>query len=572
VSASRDGTVRVWNAQSRAHEQVGESFTEHPDVRKALFFANRSQVVSASEDLVLFWDAETRTQIAKPLHDRGLAFAISPDGNCIALKTDDNKSLEILNIQTGTRIGQRLAGDFSWKHSVVFSPDSQRIVTSTSVDRNVRIWDANTGAQIDLIHGPAWNTPDISFFPDKRHIMIHTKKMLGGTVTMFWDSKTHSQTQQDLSRKIDNLSDFSSLSPHGNQLASVSSTFNSVRIWSLEMSVRENLTQNNAFTLNSASYSPDGKFIVTACTDTAIRTWDAGSYSVTENPLIGHTAKVNSASFSPDGKIIVTASDDETICVWSAKTSAQIGEPLTGHRGKGVSVAFSPDGTCFVSADGSTIQTWSAGRFDLGRLIHAIEIPSQFRLSISSASFSFQEQFIAVNIESDPNTTSSFYSSTYTHVFDLKTGTVASFIPFKYRHSSVCFSPEKHLVLFFRYMGYDLHLWNVETHCIAKVFRGHTGTVRRASFSFDGKHIVSASDDHTIRVWNTESSSQIAMYLDLGGSYKKYLKTIEVSPDGKHILSVYHKYNKDHAQIWAMPDRLPSGTSLHRPLDNRGVG
>jgi len=37
------------------------------------------------------------------------------------------------------------------------------------------------------------------------------------------------------------------------------------------------------------------------------------------------------------------------------------------------------------------------------------------------------------------------------------------------------------------------------------------------------------------------------------------LKTIEVSPDGRRILSVFG----GHVQIWAMPDSLPPVTDLN---------
>ena len=117
-----------------------------------------------------------------------------------------------------------------------------------------------------------------------------------------------------------------------------------------------------------------------------------------------------------------------------------------------------------------------------------------------------------------------------------------------------------------------LHLWNAELRCLENVFRGHTDPVKRASFSQDGKHIVSASLDHTIRVWSTETGSQTAVYQNWGNLHSpRSLKTIEVSPDGRHILSVYSGYQTPHIQIWAMPDSLPPGTDLHYSVDDPNV-
>ncbi|MHC5916366.1 MAG: ribosome assembly protein 4, partial [Nostoc sp.] len=64
----------------------------------------------------------------------------------------------------------------------------------------------------------------------------------------------------------------------------------------------------------TASFSPDGKRIVTASSDNTARVWDISGKQLAE--LKGHTSLVISASFSPDGKRIVTASDDNTARVW----------------------------------------------------------------------------------------------------------------------------------------------------------------------------------------------------------------------------------------------------------------
>ncbi|MBR0046023.1 MAG: hypothetical protein IJP75_03945 [Bacteroidaceae bacterium] len=43
---------------------------------------------------------------------------------------------------------------------------------------------------------------------------------------------------------------------------------------------------------------------------------------------------------------------------------------------------------------------------------------------------------------------------------------------------------------------------NVETGTAIRILEGHTSSVYSASFSPDGKRIVSASNDKTIRIWD----------------------------------------------------------------------
>jgi WD40 repeat protein len=51
---------------------------------------------------------------------------------------------------------------------------------------------------------------------------------------------------------------------------------------------------------------------------------------------------VNSAAFSADGRFIVSASDDKTLRLWDVKTALPIGAPLSGHSESVRNAAFSP--------------------------------------------------------------------------------------------------------------------------------------------------------------------------------------------------------------------------------------
>jgi len=69
----------------------------------------------------------------------------------------------------------------------------------------------------------------------------------------------------------------------------------------------------------AASFSPDGKWIVTASEDDTARVWDARSGKPVGEPM-RRLNSFNAASFSPDGKWIVTASLDHTARVWDSST------------------------------------------------------------------------------------------------------------------------------------------------------------------------------------------------------------------------------------------------------------
>jgi WD domain, G-beta repeat len=125
--------------------------------------------------------------------------------------------------------------------------------------------------------------------------------------------------------------------------------------------LRERLVLGHDDVVSSATFSRDGKRILTSSFDKTARIWDAATGKPIGEPLKGHDGKVWSAAFSPADKRIVTASDDNTARLWDAATAKPIGEPLRGHAETVKSAAFSLDGKLIVTASSdNTAHVWDA--------------------------------------------------------------------------------------------------------------------------------------------------------------------------------------------------------------------
>ena len=96
--------------------------------------------------------------------------------------------------------------------------------------------------------------------------------------------------------------------------------------------------------------------------------------------FIGHTGAVVSASFSADGKRVVTASVDKTARVWDADTGKPVGESMA-HGFRINSATFSPDGKRVVTASGDkTARVWDAFWSSLSRSENLIDEVCQRKL------------------------------------------------------------------------------------------------------------------------------------------------------------------------------------------------
>ena len=96
-------------------------------------------------------------------------------------------------------------------------------------------------------------------------------------------------------------------------------------------------------------------------------------------------------------------------------------------------------------------------------------------------------------------------------------------------------------------------MWDVKGNQITEL-KGHTSNVNSANFSPDGKKIVTASWDTTVRVWDIKGN-QIAEF----NGHTSYINSAYFSPDGKEIVTA--SLDKT-ARIWdSKDDQIPERQS-----------
>ena len=97
---------------------------------------------------------------------------------------------------------------------------------------------------------------------------------------------------------------------------------------------------------------------------------------------------------------------------------------------------------------------------------------------------------------------------------------------------SVAYSPDgRHIIS--RSDDNTIRIWDAGTGAaVGSPLKGHTSLVHSVAYSPDGRHIVSGSNDRTVRIWDAEASVIISDPLEGHMDWAQY---IAPSPDGRHI-------------------------------------
>ncbi|NMF64636.1 nSTAND1 domain-containing NTPase [Brasilonema octagenarum] len=485
LTVSSDKTARLWDS---AGKPLAELKGDTVPVNRASFSPDGKRILTGSDDTVRLWDTSGK-QIAqlKGHTSSVISASFSPDGKRILTASDDTVRLWDTS---GKQIAQ-IKGNTSSVISASFSPDGKRILTAS--DDMARLWNLS-GKQIAQLKWPSGSIYSTSFSPDGKRILT----VSSDNTARLWDMS------EQIPEKEDIYSNFANYKRDGKRIFAASS--DSAPVWDSAGKQLAELKEDTS-AVNTASFSPDGKRILTASNNRRVRLWDSGGKQLAE--FKGHTDNVNSASFSPDGKRILTASDSTTR-LWDS-TGKQFTElkKLSGVY----SAIFSPDGKRILTASSDkTARLWDSS----GKLLAELKGHTS---DLNSASFSPDGKRI---VTASWDKTARVWDSTGKQLAELKghTGFVLN----------ASFSPDGKRILTAS-SDNTARLWDISGKLLAEL-KGHKDNVNSAIFSPDGKRILTASWDTTARLWDSTGKQLAELKGHTSGVYSAVF-----SPDGKRILT-----------------------------------
>ncbi|KAI1792368.1 HET-E [Ganoderma leucocontextum] len=285
VSAARGGwttagTLAVWDISNGVHKAA--TLGGHTDVVTTCAWSpDGALIASGSKDGTMrVWDAQTFQQRdpvfredAEAVGEPPESLQFSPDTSYLAWRRNRPGRCSIwrpLAEEQLTLLLSNPSGRDVDVNALSFDPESRRIATAHGTDDTyepqeecvVRIWDVATGAALAVLAGHSACVSDVSFAPDGRFLLSASVDRS----TKIWDADSWEETA---SLEEDSAVYKACFSPDGKYIATGSANA-TVRLWRTSDASCAAVFTEHTYTwrfITHLAFSPDGQFLASGDDD-----------------------------------------------------------------------------------------------------------------------------------------------------------------------------------------------------------------------------------------------------------------------------------------------------------------
>jgi WD40 repeat protein len=281
-----------------------------------------------------------------------------------------------------------------------------------------------------------------------------------------------------------------------------------------------------------ASYNSDGKYIITAGTDSSIIIWNADS-RIIYRTLAGLKGRPNVAVFSADNEFVLSGGWDNKVSMWALGTDPKIVKTFEeGYTSPIKSLGVSPDRKYFATGSaGGTIKIWDIRSTNL---VYDLKGHNK------------NKDVNAVAFSPDGKTLASGGDDGMLILWNIENGIlIGSRLAQKNGIQAIAFSPDGKLLAS---CGYDniINIWQVPGLNNQAILKGHNNWVQTIDFSPDSKTLISGGRDEFIILWDVTSGT----ILHKSGKQGHVVLSLDFSPVRPDFISA--SYKSEVLETWAL--------------------
>ena len=521
AAGGMDHAIRIFDLEGGAEPMV---LRGHGNRLESLRFTADGRLLASCgwDRTARIWDWRQGLEVAvlRGHADRVVRAEFTPAGDRLVTASSD-RTARVWDVTTGETVAT-LRGHEGLLYDLRLSPDGARVATA-SLDTTARVWDLATGRLEHVLTGHGGWVRSVAFSPDGRRLATASEDRTGRV----WDAATGEQLAEvRLAAGIFGIA----FSPDGRRIAAASSD-GTASVWAADGGGAPAVLRGHAGSVTGVAFDPAGRLLATTSVDGTLRLWDAdrpGQLPVL--PGGGHT--VRAVRHSPDGQSIVTATQDGAVRLWDAATGDDLG-PLGEAAETLPGIAFAAGGTLLAVAAGGTdsrtvIWTTADRRkrsqfrtgeppIGLGGLISPDGRRSVTRLRATGPPGSIDDPGLSAAALWD--------ACDGRHLATLSGHT--AFI------SQVAFSHDGRWLVTASYDG-TLRRWDAESGSPLGVLAGHRDWVVGVAFSPDDRALASCSFDGTARLWDAATGEP----LEVLEGHAARIRSLTFDPTGRRLATV----------------------------------